>query len=330
MYYKKLKNSLVQCILCPHFCTLKSGEYGKCRTRKNVKGKLYALGYEKPVAIHVDPIEKKPLFHFLPGSKAFSIGTAGCNLTCKNCQNSNISQAGPDEMNIKEVKAKEIIKLAKDYNCKSIAYTYTEPLIAIEYLLDIAKLAKKSKIKNVVVSNGFINSEPLKQAIKYIDAANIDLKAMSDTFYKSICGARLQPVLDTIKTLYKEGVWIEITNLIIPGLNDKEPQLKKLINFIKDLSPNIPLHFSAFHPAYQLMRVKPTPANTLERARKLAMQAGLSYVYTGNLFGTEGSDTYCLKCKKLLIERIGFDIKSNKIKNNKCYNCNRKVEGVWT
>ncbi len=326
MFYKKLKEKKVQCNLCPHNCVIEEDSRGKCGVRKNENGKLYSLVYNKPCAIQVDPIEKKPLYHFLPGSKALSIGTVGCNLSCIFCQNYHISKADPEKYQVNEVDAEQIVKLAEENNCKSIAYTYTEPTIFIEYVLEIAKLARKKGIKNVIVSNGFVNEEPLKEICKYIDGANIDLKSMNNNFYKKYCQARLAPVLNSLKILKKENVYFEITNLLIPGLNDKRKDIERLVKWVSENLNDIVLHFSRFFPMYKLQDRKETPIKTMEMAEKIGKKY-LSYVYLGNI-GKE-SNTYCRKCKKLLIERKGYNIGRISIKNGKCVGCGNKVVGVW-
>jgi pyruvate formate lyase activating enzyme len=330
LFYKKLKENVVQCQLCPHFCTLKDEELGKCGVRKNTGGKLHSLVYEKPCSLALDPIEKKPFYHFLPGQEALSIATVGCNLKCKFCQNCEISQARPEQIYSKNISPEDIIGEAKQKKVKIIAYTYTEPTIFYEYMLDIAKLAKKAGIKNVIVSNGFINPAPLKELCKYIDAANIDLKGIEDSFYKNICEARVAPVLETLKILKKEKVWLEITNLIIPTLNDSEKDIKKLVDWVtENLGKENVLHFTAFYPQYQLSHLTPTSPRILEKARKIALDAGLKYVYTGNIQDNEGNNTYCPKCKKPLIKRRLFSITENNLKKGCCTYCDEKIGGVW-
>ncbi|MFH1307934.1 MAG: AmmeMemoRadiSam system radical SAM enzyme [archaeon] len=327
LYWKQAKENIVQCQLCPHFCTLKDMEKGKCKVRQNIKGKLFSLTYNKPCSISIDPIEKKPLYHFLPGKKTLSIATVGCNLSCSHCQNYEISQS--EEITGKEIKPEAVIKTAIKENSKIISYTYTEPTIFYEYMLDIARLARKNKMKNTTITNGFINQEPLKKLCNYLDGSNIDLKSISDDFYKKICGARLNPILEAIKTMHKAGVWIELTCLLIPGENDTEEEIKKLILWIKkNLGENVPLHFSAFYPVYKILDKLPTSIQILIKARKLALKAGLHYVYTGNLRDEEGSTTFCPKCRKAVIKRDSFTIIENKIINGKCP-CGEKIPGVW-
>ena len=320
----------VQCQLCPHFCTLRDGEVGKCKVRKNISGTLISLVYGRPCSLAIDPIEKKPLYHFLPGKKALSIATPGCNLSCKHCQNWEISQFGVEKVRSLKIKPEEVIKEAKKEKIRIISYTYTEPTIFYEYMLDICKIAKEKKIKNTIVSNGFINPEPLKELCKYIKGANIDLKSMDDDFYQQVCSGRLEPVLESIKIMKEKGVWIEITNLLIPGLNDSTEQIEKLVKWIKkNIGREVPLHFTAFYPTYKMLNLPPTPPTTLKKARNIALNKGLYYVYTGNILDDEGSNTYCPKCKTLLIKRKYFSVVENKIKHGKCYNCGEKIAGVW-
>ncbi len=330
LFYKKLKNKIVQCQLCPHFCTLKEGERGKCRVRENQKGKLYSLVYGKLCSLAFDPIEKKPLYHFLPGQLSLSIATVGCNLNCQHCQNWEISQANVEDIPNQQFSPEEIVKEAKKDKVKIISYTYTEPTIFYEYMLDIAKLAKKAGIKNMIVSNGFINPEPLRELCKYLDAANIDLKSIDEEFYKKVCEGRVKPVLDSLKILKKEKIWIELTNLLIPTLNDKEKDTKKLVKWVKNnLSVNVPIHFTAFYPCYKLLDLPRTSVETLKMARKLAMKEGMKHVYTGNIQDDEGDSTFCPKCKKILIKRRLFSITENNLNRGKCPSCNHKIPGFW-
>ncbi|OGJ21966.1 AmmeMemoRadiSam system radical SAM enzyme [Candidatus Pacearchaeota archaeon RBG_13_36_9] len=330
-FYHKLKNNIVQCVLCPHYCIIKNDDFGKCKVRKNIDGRLYSLSYEHPVALNVDPVEKKPLYHFLPGEKAFSVGMAGCNLKCQQCQNWDISQKGPEELPTPKVSAKEVIERSKELNCPMTAYTYSEPLVSLEYVYETAKLAKKQGIKNIIVSNGFINPGPLKKLCRYIDGANIDLKSISDRFYREICSAKIEPVLETLKVLKQEGIWTEITNLIVPTLNDSEKDIKELVEWIKEnLGTATVLHFTAFYPCYKLLELPPTPLEKLKKARKIAIESGMKYVYTGNLPDEEGNNTYCPKCGKMLIKRRLFSITENNLNKGKCPKCHAKIYGFWT
>ncbi|MFH1210201.1 MAG: AmmeMemoRadiSam system radical SAM enzyme [archaeon] len=328
MYYKKLTNNKVKCLLCPHNCLLIENRKGLCQVRKNIKGKLYSLYYGQPCSINIDPIEKKPLFHFLPSSKTLSISTYGCNLFCMNCQNFEISKEFK-EKELKEISPKEIVDMALKNKCKSISYTYTEPTIFYEYMLDIAKLAKKARIKNIIVSNGFINEEPLKNLILYIDAANIDLKAFNESFYSKNCNAKLQPVLNTLKILKKSNVWLEITNLIIPGLNDNLNEIEKMSEYIKNNIGDVPIHFSRFYPYYKLDYLQETSIKTLKKASDRAKKH-LTYVYIGNILADKEENTYCPKCESLLVERHGYEVLKNELKqSNKCPECKKIIQGVW-
>jgi pyruvate formate lyase activating enzyme len=330
MFYEKLKDKQVQCHLCSHHCVIKEGKRGICGVRENVDGTLHSLVYGRLISAAVDPIEKKPLFHFLPGSQAYSVATVGCNFRCLNCQNYEISQMPkPDKLILgNEVSPKQIVDAAKRYRCESIAYTYTEPTIFYEYAYDTAKLASKQGIKNVFVTNGYIAEEPLKTIAPYLDAANVDLKSFSDEFHRKVCGARLKPVLDAIK-LYRElGIWIEITTLVITGMNDSEQEFRNIAQFIKDIDNGIPWHVSRFFPHFRLMSTPPTPVETLNMARKIGLDAGLKHVYQGNLPG-EGENTYCPSCRRSLIERYGYNITRNNIKNGRCSFCNTPIDGVW-
>lgn len=332
-YYKKLKNKEVRCKLCPRQCVIPKGQRGFCRVRENINGKLYTLVYSLPVAVHVDPIEKKPLFHFLPSTSAFSIATAGCNLRCSFCQNWQISQAGPEEADTIPFAPKAVVKRALHTESATIAYTYTEPIIFYEYMLDTAKLAKKFGLKNIMHTCGYVNPEPVRELAKYLDGANVDLKSFSDKFYKRYTGGGSgvpKQVLKTLKVLKEEGVWIEITNLIIPNLNDNDKEIRNMCIWIKkNLGPNVPLHFSRFYPAYKMRNLPPTPVQTLERAKKIAEKVGLKFVYIGNVPGHPAENTYCPKCKRLLIRRRGYQITEYNLNKGRCKFCGKKIPGVW-
>jgi len=329
-YYKVLEGQTVQCELCPNYCVLTNGKKGKCGVRMNVDGKLFTLVYARPVAVHVDPIEKKPLSHFLPGTTAFSIATAGCNLGCVFCQNWQISQARPEDAENIYLPPKEAVKLAKEYGAKSIAYTYTEPTVFYEYMLEVAKLSKKEGVRNVMHTCGYINQKPLKELLQYMDAANVDLKGFSEEFYVKNCYGHLDPVLESIKTIKKEGVWLEITNLVIPGENDDPKMVKDMCTWLKEnTGPDTPLYFAAFHPNYKMKNVPPTPVETLEKLAKVAKEAGLHYVYVGNIYGHVDESTYCPTCGKALIRRMGYAILENNVKDGKCPRCGTKIAGVW-
>jgi pyruvate formate lyase activating enzyme len=329
-FYKKVSSKIVQCQLCPHFCLLNLGEKGKCGVRKNINGKLITLVYEKPCSIALDPIEKKPLYHFLPGKNTLSIATLGCNLKCKHCQNFEISQPKVEKIKGFDIKAKEVVRQAIKNKSKIISYTYTEPTIFYEYMLDICKEANKNHVRNVTVTNGFINKEPLKQLCKHLDASNIDLKSINDNFYENVCSARIEPILESIKIMHKEGVWIELTNLLIPGFNDSKEDIIKLVTWIKNnLGEEVPLHFSAFFPCNKMLDIPRTSIETVKKAREIAMNLGLKYVYTGNINYTEGETTYCPECNKALIIRNKYKIIENNLKKGKCSNCGKSIAGVW-
>ncbi|MBN2612016.1 MAG: AmmeMemoRadiSam system radical SAM enzyme [Bacteroidales bacterium] len=320
----------VTCLICPNECTIKEGETGDCRSRVNYGGKLYSIAYGNPCAVHIDPIEKKPLYHFLPGSKSYSVATAGCNLACLNCQNWTISQVSPRETRNYDLMPDKLVEQSLKNSCKSIAYTYSEPVTFYEYTYDSSKLARSKGIKNVLVSAGYINEKPLRELAKYIDAANIDLKSFKDSIYLKLNGGRLQPVLNTLLTLKQEGVWLEITNLLIPGWTDDLNMISEMCKWLKDNGfSDTPLHFSRFYPQYKLTQLPPTPLNTLIKARETALKEGLKFVYIGNVPGSIAENTICPNCKKVVVERKGYSIVSNNIVENKCKFCNHPVPGVW-
>jgi pyruvate formate lyase activating enzyme len=281
-FYKKLENKIVQCQLCPHFCIIKDNDIGKCRVRKNINGKLYSLSYGKPISINLDPITKKPLYHYLPNTHTFSIGMAGCNLYCQWCQNWTLSQKSPGEFKVKEVSPEELVDEALKSDCPSISYTYSEPLVSYEYVFDIAKLAKKKGLKNILVTNGFINKEPLEKLSYYIDAANIDLKGFNEKNYIDYCGGKLQIVLDNINWFHSKGIWIEITTLLIPNLNDSSIELENIAKFIKSVDKNIPWHISRFFPKYKMTGKLITPTASLDRAYKIGKKY-LNDIHIGNV-----------------------------------------------
>lgn len=330
LFYEKVNDNVVECFLCPHNCRIKPNERGLCSVRENKDGKLYSLVYGKTIAEHVDPIEKKPLFHLLPGSSSYSIATAGCNLSCRNCQNWEISQVDKNAAIYgKNTTPEKIVENALNAKCKSIAYTYTEPTVFYEFAHDCSKIAHSKGLKNIFITNGYINSEPLEKIAPLLDACNVDLKSLNEQTYKKICGGKLEPVKKSIALMKKLKIWVEITTLVIPTINDSLEELKSIAQFIKSLGDEIPWHISAFHPAYLMKDIPPTPASTLRKAREIGIKEGLKFVYTGNIPDEEGENTYCYKCKNLLIERYGFFIIQNKVKNNKCFNCNAKIYGVF-
>lgn len=330
-YYRKLEGKRVQCILCPHGCEVTEGERGECGVRENIGGTYYSLNYGRPCAQHVDPVEKKPLFHVFPGVRVFSIAAVGCNLNCLFCQNWQISQADPEEVAYEEVSADEIVKRAMDKGCPLIAYTYSEPTVFFEYMLEIAKKAHEKGIINTCHSNGFINPEPLSELYRYIDAANIDLKGFTSEYYSGMCGGALEPVLESLKAIVKKGVHLELTNLMVPTKNDKMETVRNMVKWIKgELGPDVPVHFSRFYPRYKLRNLPPTPVETLERAREVALEEGLHFVYIGNVPpGHEAENTYCPHCHKLLVERRGYVVKKNVIQGGECPDCKKPIPGRW-
>jgi len=329
-YAVTLPGGAVRCELCPHRCTLSDGQRGICKVRRNIKGTLYSLVYGRPVALNNDPVEKKPLFHFRPGTKTFSLATAGCNMNCNFCQNWEISQATPESVTPYDLTPAQVVALAKKYGSDSISFTYTEPTIFFEYMRDIAKLAHAEGLRTILVSCGYINEKPLRELARYLDAANIDLKGFSDAFYQTYTTAKLQPVLDTLKVLTEEKVLVEVTNLVIPGANDTDAEIRKLSRWVKEnLGADTPLHFSRFFPKHKLTGRPPTPPATLEKAARIAKEEGLHFVYIGNLSTDEGEDTFCPKCGKKLIDRSGFFIEKNLLKEGKCPFCGAPVRGRW-
>ncbi len=321
----------VLCSLCSHRCLISEGKRGICAVRENRGGVLYSLVYDKVIAQNIDPIEKKPLFHFLPGSLSYSIATPGCNFRCLHCQNADISQLPRDRGGTilgEDFPPPSIVGQAKAYRCASISYTYTEPTIYFELAYDTARLAAEAGLKNVFVTNGYITPEALETIKPFLHAANIDLKGFSEDFYRKVCGAKLQPVLEAIKLYKKLGIWIEITTLIIPGHNDSDGELRQIAEFIRSVGEEIPWHVSRFHPTYKLLDQPVTPAATLQRARQIGIEAGLRYVYEGNVPG-EGEDTICWSCKKTIVKRIGFSVRENRIKDGKCGHCGAVIDGVW-
>ena len=330
-YFSSLEGGEIQCELCPHRCRVAKGKRGICRVRENRDGKYYSLVYGNPCAIHLDPIEKKPFFHVLPGTTSFSLATAGCNFQCKFCQNWEISQALPEDVYSYEVSPELTVKRAKEIGARSVAYTYVEPTIFYEYMLDVGTLVKKSGLLNVYHSNGFINPDPLKHLCRVLDAANVDLKGFTENFYHELCNGELAPVLETLKTLKKEKVHLEITNLVIPTKNDDLSVVREMCLWIKrELGADTPIHFSRFYPLYKLKSLPPTPVSTLEKAREAALSAGLEYVYIGNIPGHAAENTFCPKCKKMIIQRTGYMVGEVNLKDGKCRYCGKPLPGIWT
>jgi pyruvate formate lyase activating enzyme len=330
MFYKKGKDQEVHCFLCNHHCHIKPGRLGICGVRQNRDGALWSLVYGRVIAEHIDPIEKKPLFHFHPGSRSYSIATVGCNFRCRFCQNADISQTPRDSGKIfGSVTAPErIVAEAKKNGCATIAYTYTEPTIFMEYALDVARLADSEGLRNIFVSNGYMTEEALDAVSPHLHAANVDLKAFTEDFYVKQCGARLEPVLSTLKRMKDLGIWLEVTTLVIPGLNDSPDELAELAAFLVSLDADIPWHISRFHPTYRMMDRPVTPVKTLQAARDIGVKAGLRYVYVGNVPGDAGENTFCPQCGVLLLERFGFATKQRGIQNGTCSQCGLTVAGV--
>lgn len=328
---KGVDETVIKCLLCPNGCAISNEQRGRCRTRMNVNGELKSLVYGRPVSIHVDPIEKKPFYHYLPGSAAFSLATAGCVLKCKFCQNWGISQSSPEDHKVSFTTPPGIVMSAYKDKAPVIAFTYNEPTVFTEYLTDISREAKKLGIRCVLVSCGFMNEAPLTEMCGVLNAIKVDLKGYSEEFYRAACGAKLQPVLRSIKQIAKSGVHLEIVNLVVPTLNDSDKMLQGLIDWILgEVGPDVPLHFSRFHPDYQMLNLSPTPVATLERARDMALGKGIHYPYIGNVPGHAGNNTYCPGCKKVIIDRQGFFINAMNIKNGRCKFCKRKIAGVWS
>lgn len=331
--WQEAQDKKVQCSLCAHRCLIPRDKTGRCAVRKNIDGVLYSLNYDKVVSANPDPIEKKPLFHFLPASRTFSIATMGCNFRCEFCQNWQISQAVVEtgEFEGQAISPGQIVDTAIRYDCKSIAYTYTEPTIFMELAADCGKLAKQKGLKNVFVSNGYQTREAIDFAADWLDAINVDLKAFSEDYYSRLCKARLQPVLDTIEYIAKHTrIWLETTTLLLPGENDSDEELKRLTDFlVTKAGPDFPWHVSRFYPQYKYTDAPPTPAASLQRAYEIGKQAGLRYVYLGNVPGSKQENTYCYNCGQLLIERFGYNVASNKIKDSTCPRCSTKIAGYW-
>lgn len=320
----------VQCELCPKSCIIAPGQSGECRVRVNIDGVLRTVVYGYPCSANIDPVEKKPLFHFLPGTGILSIATVGCNLHCKNCQNWEISQANPEESQAFPCSPEKVVSLARQYGCPSIAYTYTEPIVYYEYTYDTARLAKQAGVRNVLVTAGYASEEPWRKLLQHIDAANIDLKSISDAFYRDVCSATLGPVQNALVVAKSMGVLVEVTNLVIPTLNDRPEEIRELVRWVKgNLGKETPLHFSGFMPMHQMRHLPPTSLRTLETAREIAISEGLEHVYIGNRQTETGENTYCPGCRRLLIKRVGFTVLQNRLKDGCCPDCGDEIYGVW-
>ncbi|MBL7075029.1 AmmeMemoRadiSam system radical SAM enzyme [candidate division KSB1 bacterium] len=329
-YYERLPHRKIRCTLCPRECVIDDQERGYCGVRENRGGIYWTLVHSRPCSLHLDPIEKKPLFHFLPGTEALSIATVGCNVNCKFCQNWQISQVRPEQEPGLDGPPEAIVRLAVQRKCPTIAYTYTEPVIFYEYMYDTAELGREQGIKSVMITNGYISKEPMKKLCRVLDAVKIDLKAYTEKFYREFVVGGLKPVLDTLVLLKDMGMWTEIVYLIIPTLNDQPGDLKAMCRWIaSELGPGVPLHFSRFYPQYQLKNIPPTPVSTLERTRDIALEAGLHYVYIGNVPGHPGESTTCPSCGETIIHRIGYTILDVKLNGGKCSSCGEVIPGVW-
>ena len=329
-YFTPMGQQVIRCDLCPHGCEVDPGQRGLCGVRKNIDGKYYSLVYSNPCAVHIDPIEKKPFYHVLPASRAFSLATAGCNFDCKFCQNWEISQARPDETFNYQLTPDQVISSALQYKSQVIASTYVEPVIFIEYMLEIGRLAASQPLLKVMHSNGFINSKPLDDLCGILDAACIDLKGFTEDYYQHMTEGSLAPVLHTLKALKRRRVHTEIVNLVVPGKNDDTQQVRSMCRWIyNELGPATPLHFSRFYPLYKLKSIPPTPVSSLERTRKIAMDEGLQYVYVGNVPEHPGGHTYCAHCSKVLIHRIGYRVKVLGLQDGKCQSCGTAIPGIW-
>jgi len=330
LLYEKIENKAVHCYLCAHRCRIAEHKFGFCGVRQNIEGVLYALTYEKVISAHVDPIEKKPLYHFLPGSTSFSIASIGCNFRCSFCQNWEISQSSFEKGDFggDSITSEEIIKAALKSGCRSISYTYTEPTIFFEYAYETARLAKAAGLRNIFVTNGYMTAECLEMIKPYLDAANVDLKFFRNESYQKICKGSLKPVLDSITAMHKSGVWVEVTTLVVPGENDSQEELSDIAGFIASVDKNIPWHISRFHPDYQFSDHPDTPESTLKMAQDLGYKAGLNYIYAGNVYGW-GNDTLCHNCKKGLVKREVFSVCENKVVSGRCSYCNAVIPGVF-
>jgi len=318
------------CELCPKNCRITEGHSGDCKSRIVLDGELRAITYGRPCAIHVDPVEKKPLFHFLPGTRILSLAAAGCNLHCKFCQNWTISQVAPEDLRSVDLPPEKVVEAALAQQCLSVAYTYTDPVIFYEYTLETSKLAREKRLRNVTVTAGYINRAPMELLCRVTDASNTDLKAFSDTFYKELCDASLKPVLDGMVIMKERGVWLEVTNLVVPTFNDDLEMIRKMCRWmLANLGPDTPLHFSRFYPMYKMRNLPPTPVEFLMKARAEALEIGLRYVYVGNVLGTGAENTYCPSDGTLLIKRVGYSIPENNLVNGSCPKCGLKIAGVW-
>ena len=331
LFYQTRGNA-VECGLCGHHCLIKTGRRGICGVRENREGTLYSLVYGKLSAEHFDPVEKKPVFHFLPGTRTYSIATVGCNFKCLHCQNHSLSQVGRESVQISHVlrKPEEVVSAALSSGCQSISYTYSEPTIFFEFAYDCCVAAKESGLANIFVSNGFMSGKAAKMLVPVLDAINIDIKSFSQSFYSRVCGGMLERVLENVKFFRQQGVWVEVTTLLIPGLNDSDEEIRSIADFLVSIDPNIVWHVSGFRPTYKMVDRPPTSVVRLQSARQIGLESGLHYVYVGNVHGGGGEDTCCPDCRKQIITRAGFSVKNNSLIAGKCPFCSAAIAGVWT
>ena len=331
MFFKKLEGTAIECELCPRHCLVTDLERGYCGVRENQGGEYFTLVHSRACAMNIDPIEKKPLFHFHPGTAAFSVATAGCNVNCKFCQNWDISQSRPEQVTNVELPPKEIVQICQKRAIPTVAYTYSEPVVFYEYMYDTCLEGRKQGIKNVMITGGYIEKEPLKKIIPVMDAIKVDLKAYSEEYYRDIVNGELQPVLEALKIMHEEGIWIEIVYLVVPTLNDSTKELTELCQWVtENLSDQVPIHFTRFHPTYLMTNLPPTPVKTLEKAYDIALQSGLKFPYIGNVPGHRGEKTYCPVCGRIVIDRSGFRISGLKLDHGKCGYCGGAIPGVWS
>ncbi len=329
-HYQKLPHKKIKCVLCPRECVIDDRERGYCGARENRGGIYYTLVHSRVCSAHIDPIEKKPLFHFHPGTLAFSLATAGCNVNCKMCQNWEISQVRPEQVRNMYLPPERVAEIAKQSRCASIAYTYSEPVIFYEYMIDSARAGHEAGVKSAVVTGGYIQPDPLRELCKSVDAIKVDLKAFSEKFYKDVVNGELKPVLNALVTMRKLGMWTEIVYLVVPTLNDNDSEFAGLAKWVKaELGLDVPVHFTRFHPEYLLKDLPPTPLRTLERAKQIADAAGLHYVYIGNVPGHPAENTYCPKCRRTVVERTGFEVRAMNIRKGKCQFCQQPIAGMW-
>lgn len=329
-HYEKLPQNKIRCKLCPHECAVADAERGTCGVRENAGGKYYTLVYSRVCSAHVDPVEKKPLFHFKPGTKAFSIATPGCNFDCRYCQNWQISQFRPEQVDCVTLTPEQAVAVSRQESAGAIAFTYSEPVVFYEYASDVAAAARKAGLKSVMITNGYIRTDPLKELIPKLDAIKVDFKGFSENFYSRICGGKLKPVLEALTTIAKSGLWLELVMLVVPTLNDSAQENADMFRWVRDnLGPLVPVHLTRFHPTYRLPNLPPTPLQTLDRLYASARQAGLKYVYLGNVAGHPSESTSCHQCGGLLIRRVGFQVVANNMSGGRCPLCRTAIPGVW-